>query len=73
MHRNERLRLIFKEMDNKLYNDIRNNYYKAAEGIARLNELLAEASKSHKGLTTEAAKAGSVRSAFGALDLGDVL
>jgi len=73
MHRNERLRPIFKEMDNSLYNDIRGNYYKAAEGLSRLNDLLAEAGGIQTGLATEVQKARRALLAFGALDLGYVL
>ena len=73
MHRNERLKPIFQEMDPGLYNDIRGNYYKAAEGLSRLNDLLAEASNIQEGLAGEMQKSQRALVAFGALDLGDVL
>jgi hypothetical protein len=73
MHRTERLKPILANLDAQHYSDLREAYYKAAEGLASLQRLLEEASELHRGLAGELRHVRDAKREFDRCGLGEIL
>ena len=73
MHRTERLKPILASLDPQHYSDLRDAYYKVAEGLASLHSLLEEASDSHRGLAGELRHIRDAKCQFDRSGLGAIL
>ena len=73
MNRTGQLKPIFADMDPTLRAEIREAYYKAAEGLAALDRLMAEAGDHSAGLAGEARHVSDARREFNRSGLGAIL
>jgi hypothetical protein len=73
MNNTDRLKPILANLDRKHYAELRDAYYKAAEGLASLESLIAEAADQHRGLAGEMKHVRNARQQFDRCGLGKVL
>lgn len=69
----DRLRDAIRQLDPDHANEIREAYYKASEGLARLDSLLSEADEVTRGLAGEKHHVSTARKEFGRCQLGRIL
>ena len=73
MHRNQRLKPMLASLEPTHYAQLRDAYYKAAEGLAALQSLLDEARDLQPGLAGELRHVRDAKRAFDRCGLGEIL